>query len=255
MRRRGFFGLCAAALLALSLPSASYAADETLNVGIDTAFMPFEFTHDGKLQGFDVDLWTTIAKNLGLKFKWHTMDFDGLIPALQTRNVDVVLAGMTIKPSRAEVIDFSIPYYSSGLAVVVSDKETSIKSPADLAGKTIGVKTGTTSVDYVRKNFPTAKTLSFPNIDGAFLALQAGRVDGVLFDTPVVAYYAATAGKGTSRLLKPSLTSGEFYGIGFVKGSPLVGKVNDELRKMAADGTYAKLYEHWFGAEPDFLPK
>ena len=68
-----------------------------LVVGCDTNFMPFEFKQDGKYVGFDIDLWAAIAKDLKLEYKLQPMDFNGLIPALQTGNIDAAIAGMTIK--------------------------------------------------------------------------------------------------------------------------------------------------------------
>lgn len=149
----------------------------------------------------------------------------------------------------------SIPYYASGLSILVSAQNTTIKGAADLAGKTIGALTGSTAIDYIHNNLKDSKVLSFSAIGNAFLALQAGRVDAVLYDTPVVSYYAATAGQGQVRLLHPPMTSGEYYGIAFPKGSKLVGPVNDELRKLVASGAYTALYQKWFATAPDFLPK
>jgi glutamine transport system substrate-binding protein len=256
MRRR-FLGelLAAAALFTVAGSTASRAASKVLIVGTDASFMPFEFTEHGKIQGFDIDLWAMIAKDLGLDYKLRPMDFSGLIPALQTGNIDVTLSGLTIKPSRAKVIDYSIPYYASGLIACVSVKNTTIEKPADLDGKRIGVKTGTATVDWVRKNVKNGTMLSFPTLDNALLALQAGRVDAVIHDTPSIIYYANTAGKGLVRVVEPPMKSGDYYGIGFTKGSPLVPAVNTELRKLAADGRYKALYMKWFGSAPTFEPK
>ena len=84
------------------------ASAKELVVAHDTNFMPFEFKGpDGKFTGFDIELWETIAKKLGLSYKFQPMDFNGIIPGLQTGNVDVGIAGMTITPERAKVVQFS----------------------------------------------------------------------------------------------------------------------------------------------------
>lgn len=225
------------------------AQDKTLVVATDTAFVPFEFKQDGKYTGFDIQLWEAIAKQANLKFEWQPMDFNGIIPGLQTKAIDAALAGITMTEKRAEVIDFSDPYYESGLAILVP-VNSEIKAAADLAGKEVAVKTGTATVDYMKANVPSAKLKLFPNIDNAFLELATKRVDAVVHDTPNVQYYANTAGNGKVKVVG-SLKSGDFYGIAFPKGSALRATVNEALAAIKADGTYDKLYEHWFGRKPE----
>src|SRR3546814_10421374 len=105
MRYRSKF-LIAAGLAAAVLSSpATQAAD--LVVATDTAFVPFEFKQGDKYVGFDIDLWDAIAQDIGVAYTLQPMDFNGIIPALQTGQVDVALAGITIKDERQKVIDFS----------------------------------------------------------------------------------------------------------------------------------------------------
>ncbi|GAA3995729.1 glutamine ABC transporter substrate-binding protein GlnH [Comamonas faecalis] len=234
--------------ITLAMPMAQ-AADKTLVVATDTAFVPFEFKQDGKYTGFDIQLWEAIAKQANLTYKLQPMDFNGIIPGLQTRSIDVALAGITIREDRAKVVDFSEPYYESGLAILVPEG-SAIKTAKDLEGKTVAVKTGTASVDYMKANVPSAKLKLFPNIDNAFLELATGRVDAVVHDTPNVQYYAKTAGNGKVKVVA-SLKSGDFYGIAFSKGSDLVPVVNKALQELKANGSYDKLYETWFGKKPD----
>ena len=237
------FGLA----LALALPATSaMAQDKELVVATDTAFVPFEFKQDGKYTGFDIQLWEAIAKEAGLKYRLQPMDFNGIIPGLQTRNIDVALAGITIRDDRKTVIDFSDPYYESGLAILINTDNDKIKTANDLDGKTVAVKIGTATVDYLRKEVPKAKLKLFPNIDNAFLELATGRVDAVVHDTPNVQYYANTGGKGKVKVVG-ALKSGDFYGIAFPKGSELVPVVNKALKALQANGQYDALYEKWFG--------
>ena len=110
------------------------ASAKELVVAHDTNFMPFEFKGpDGKFTGFDIELWETIAKKLGLSYKFQPMDFNGIIPGLQSGQVDVGIAGMTIKPERAEVVDFSDPYFDAQQALLVR-KGSGIRSLDDLRG-------------------------------------------------------------------------------------------------------------------------
>ena len=235
----------AAALLAIS---ANAAAADRLVVATDTAFVPFEFVQDGNYVGFDIDMWTAIAEELELEFDLQPMDFNGIIPGLQTGQVDVALAGITIRPDRAEVIDFSDGYYDSGFLLMVP-ADSPITSYADLEGKTLAVKTGTSASDYAEEHFKGTELRKFPNIDNAYLELRTQRVDAAMHDTPNVLYYVATAGDGQVKAVGEQLMAHE-YGIGFPKGSELVGPVNEALARMREDGRYDAIFEKWFGARP-----
>ncbi|GAB1579062.1 glutamine ABC transporter substrate-binding protein GlnH [Bordetella petrii] len=242
----------AAALLGLGLIGAAGSAaaqDKELVVATDTAFVPFEFKQGSTYTGFDIDLWAAIAKELNLKYKLQPMDFNGIIPGLQTRNIDVALAGITIRDDRKKVIDFSDPYYESGLAILVSNDNDAIKTAQDLSGKSVAVKTGTATVDFMKKEVPGAKLKLFPNIDNAYLELATGRVDAAVHDTPNVQYYANTAGKGRVKVVG-KVKSGDFYGIAFPKGSDLVPKVNQALATLKSNGQYDAIYTKWFGKQP-----
>ncbi|MDQ7774681.1 MAG: glutamine ABC transporter substrate-binding protein GlnH [Paracoccus aminovorans] len=239
--------LFAAAALALSLGAGAALADD-LVVATDTAFVPFEFKEGDTYVGFDIDMWDAIAKEIGVTYELRPMDFAGIIPALQTGQVDVALAGITIKPERQQAIDFSDGYYDSGLMLMVPEN-SEIKGPDDLKGKTLAVKTGTSSSDYAEQNFKETELRKFPNIDNAYLELRAGGVDAAMHDTPNVLYYIAKAGNGQVKTVGEQMM-GHQYGIGFPKGSELTAKVNEALAKMKADGRYDAIYEKWFGTKP-----
>lgn len=240
-----FMTFIGAAALALGIGSA-HAAD--LVVATDTAFVPFEFKQGDTYVGFDVDMWDAIAKEIGVTYELRPMDFAGIIPALQTGQVDVALAGITIKPERQKVIDFSDGYYDSGLMLMVPTDST-IQTSADLAGKKLAVKTGTSSSDYAEENFKDTKIRKFPNIDNAYLELRTGGVDAAMHDTPNVLYYVNTAGGGAVKAVGTQMMAHQ-YGIGFPKGSELTAKVNKALADMKADGRYDAIYVKWFGTTP-----
>jgi glutamine transport system substrate-binding protein len=247
MLNNKFKAVLAGLALALALPAGNAAAQaKELLVATDTAFVPFEFKQDGKYTGFDIELWDAIAKQAGLKYSLRPMDFNGIIPGLQTRNIDVALAGITIRDDRKKVIDFSDPYYESGLAILVGKDNNTISTAKDLEGKMVAVKIGTATVDYLKANVPNAKLKLFPNIDNAFLELATGRVDAVVHDTPNLQYFAKTGGEGRVKVVG-SLKSGDFYGIAFPKGSDLVPTVNKALKALQDNGQYDALYTKWFG--------
>lgn len=240
-----FLKLAAAAAMAIS---ATAAMAEDIIVATDTAFVPFEFKEGDKYVGFDIDMWDAIAADIGVSYELRPMDFNGIIPALQTGQVDVALAGITIKDSRKEVIDFSDGYYDSGFLLMVP-ADSDIAGEADLAGKSIALKIGTSAADYAKENFKDTEVRLFPNVDNAYLELRTGRVDAAMHDTPNVLYYIANAGNGEVKAVGAQMMAHE-YGIGFPKGSDLVGKVNVSLAAMKADGRYDTIFEKWFGAKP-----
>ncbi|MEI7377183.1 glutamine ABC transporter substrate-binding protein GlnH [Dickeya chrysanthemi] len=238
------------AALALAFSLSGQAAEKPLIVATDTAFVPFEFKQGDKYVGFDIDLWDAIAKQLNLTYTLKPMDFSGIIPALQTRNVDLALAGITITEERKRAIDFSDGYYSSGLLVMVRADNQDVKGEQDLAGKVVAVKSGTGSVDYAKANIKTKELRQFPNIDNAYLELGTHRADAVLHDTPNILYFIKTAGNGKFKAVGDSIKAQQ-YGIAFPKGSDdLRNKVNGALKTLRDNGTYAALYQKWFGTEP-----
>lgn len=238
--------LASAAVLALVATVAS--GQDKLIVATDTAFVPFEFKQGDTYTGFDIDLWDAIAEEIGREYELQPMDFSGIIPALQTGQVDVALAGITIKPERQEVIDFSDGYYDSGfLLMVPTDSE--IEGAEDLGGKLLAVKTGTSASDYAEEHFEDTKLRKFPNIDNAYLELRTGRVDAAMHDTPNVLYYVKNAGDGQVKAVGEQMLAHE-YGIAFPKGSDLVDDVNAALQVLRENGTYDAIYEKWFGQAP-----
>ena len=238
------------ALLALAL-CATNATAKKLIVATDTNFPPFEFKdpETGKHTGFDVELWDAIAKEIGMEYDLQPMDFNGIIPGLQSGQLDAGIAGITIKPERAKVVDFSDPYYNAGLLILVKADNNDIADVKGLAGKVVSTKLGTTSEDFAKKEAGAKDVKLFPNNDAMFMELLAGGADAVIFDSPVVSEFMRTAGKGQVKVVGP-LYMGQSYGIGFPKGSELVGKANAALKKLRENGTYRDLYVKWFGTEP-----
>lgn len=239
-------------LLALALLlCATTVSAKKLIVATDTNFPPFEFKdpETGKHTGFDVELWDAIATEIGVEYTLQPMDFNGIIPGLQSGQLDVGIAGMTIKPERAEVVDFSDPYYNAGLLILVKADNTDITDVQTLAGKVVSTKLGTTSEDFAKKEAGAKEVKLFPNNDAMFMELMAGGADAVIFDSPVVSDFMRTVGKGQVKVAGP-LYMGQSYGIAFPKGSDMVAKTNAALQKLKDSGAYRDLYIKWFGTEP-----
>lgn len=244
-----FLAVIAAAVIMFS--AVGIATAGSITVACDTSFPPFEFKDPatGKHTGFDVELWQAIAKEIGVEYDLQPMDFNGIIPGLQSNQIDVGIAGITIKPSREKVVDFSDPYYNAGLLILVKADNEDVKDIKDLKGKVVATKLGTTSADFVKANAQASDVKLFPNNDAMFMELMSGGADAVMFDSPVVSNFMRTAGKGQVKVVGP-IYQGQSYGIAFPKGSKLVAKVNAAIKTLRENGTYHDLYVKWFGTEP-----
>jgi glutamine transport system substrate-binding protein len=246
MDRRSLLKFGLAAIPAISLARMSKAEDAELIIGSNVGAPPFAFKQGDGYTGFDIEIWAEIAKGMNRKWRVQPMEFGALIPALQTHNIDAIVSQLFIKPARQQVIDFSDPYYDSGLVAVTRIDDNSIQTPNDLNGKTIGTETGTIAVDYIKNDLKGATLEQLPSINNALLALQAGRTDAVIYDTPALLYYSKNAGKDKVKVIKPTL-AGQNVGVGFQKGSPLVAPANVQLAAMKADGRYKAICDKWFG--------
>ncbi|HHX36162.1 MAG TPA: transporter substrate-binding domain-containing protein [Gammaproteobacteria bacterium] len=240
--------------LGIALTSAATLAHaDTLKAVTDPSFVPFEMMDPatGEMIGFDMDILAEVAKRAGFEYDLKTMDFNGIIPALQTRNVDIALAGITITEARAKIVDFSDPYYDSGLRILVRANNDEVNAVEDLKGLKVGTKIGSTSYDFLTEKLGEDSAVTpYPGSSDMYMALMSGAIDAVFYDAPNVGYFSSTKGKGRTKTIGP-LYEGQQYGIALVGGSPWVEKVNKALADIKTDGTYKTIYEKWFGEMPD----
>jgi len=239
------------ASLALTV-AAGTASAENLKVVTDPSFVPFEMMDQetGEMIGFDMEIIAEVAKRAGFEYDLQTMDFNGIIPALQTGNVDIAIAGITITEEREQIVDFSDPYYDSGLRILVREG-SDMKELSDLEGKKVGTKIGSTSYDYLMANLDADDGVTpYPGSSDMYMALMSRAIDAVFYDAPNVGYFARTKGEGKVMTVGP-LYEGQQYGIALVEGSEWVDEVNAALASMKEDGTYKSIYEKWFGPMPE----
>ncbi|RCV92476.1 transporter substrate-binding domain-containing protein [Vreelandella rituensis] len=245
--------LVAAVALGLGSASAVMAQTPTVNVVTDPSFVPFEMmdADTGEMIGFDMDIINEVAERAGFDVNLTTMEFNGIIPAVQTGNQEIAIAGVTITEERAEIVDFSDPYYDSGLRIIVRADNDSVETIDDLAGMNIATKIGSTSYDYLTEKFgDDAEITPYPGTSDMYMALLGRNVDAAFYDAPNVAYFSQTRGEGRTKVVGP-LYEGQQYGIVFHKGSDWVEPTNEALEAMRDDGTYAEIYEKWFGEAPN----
>ncbi|SHK26076.1 amino acid ABC transporter substrate-binding protein, PAAT family [Marinobacter antarcticus] len=238
--------------LALTLAAGTVSA-ETLRVATDPSFVPFEMLDQetGEMIGFDMEIIAEVAQRAGFDYTINTMDFNGIIPALQTGNVDIAIAGITITAEREKIVDFSDPYYDSGLRILVRNDNNDVTELSDLEGLKIGSKIGSTSYDFLKKNLDKNDGVTpYPGSADMYMALMSGAVDAVFYDAPNVGYFARTKGEGKVRTIG-KLYEGQQYGIALKNGSEWVDEVNNAIASMQEDGTYKTIYEKWFGPMPE----
>lgn len=235
------FSMCASTAMAAS------NGKMTILVGADTTFPPFETEVNGKVTGFDIDMIEAIAKAENMTVSLKTMPFNGLIPSLQAGSIDAAVAGITIKQSRMQNVNFSDAYYKSGLSVLVK-ADSKIKSFADLKGHVVATKKATSSVDYMTSHGIDPQYIKqFQDIDVAYQALATGGADAVVFDNPVNVNFK-TGHKNVK--IVGGLLTGEYYGIAITKRKPeLVAKINDGLAKIKKSGVYHQLFVKYFGGD------
>ncbi|HSP31391.1 MAG TPA: transporter substrate-binding domain-containing protein [Halomonas sp.] len=240
--------------LALGLGSATAAMAELpkVNVATDPSFVPFEMMDQetGEMVGFDMDIINEVAERAGFEVNLTTMEFAGIITAVQTGSQEIAIAGTTITEERAEIVDFSDPYYDSGLKIIVRADNDDVESIEDLAGLSIGTRIGSTSYDFLQEELgEDADITPYPAMSDMYMALLGRNVDAVFYDAPNVSYFAQTRGEGRTKVVGP-LYEGQQYGIVFHKGSEWVEPTNEALAAMQEDGTYDEIYEKWFGEAP-----
>lgn len=206
----------------------------------NAAFPPFEYLgDDNKPAGVDVDIAQAVADELGVTLEVVDMDFDGIVPAIQSGQGDLGVAGMTNTPERANSVGFSINYVSTTQMIIVQEG-SDIKTPDDLVGKTIGVQMGTTG-DIFASDIEDANMQRFKTGPDAGLALGNGQIDAIVIDAMPAAQIAA-AGSGLIVLEEP-LTE-EQYAIAIAKENTDLKEVVDKvLQKMLDDGSIDKLIE------------
>ncbi|WP_165849166.1 basic amino acid ABC transporter substrate-binding protein [Candidatus Cryosericum septentrionale] len=232
--------------------------DGVLTVGNDTTYAPFEFADStNKPTGFDIDLIAAVAEKLGLKTDIVTTAWDGIIPALQTQKFEVVISSMTITPDREKEVSFSIPYYRADMGIVFDKTLHTIATPSDLAGLRVGAQVGTTGEQSAHMIDGVTDVRSYPDIQLAMADLKLARIDAVVNDFPVCAYYAKDSPTLTViRILKvKDLDLTQYYGIAMrLEDKQLKIAVDKALQDLVKDGTYDTIYAKWFGGTPGFRP-
>ena len=216
------------------------AAKKVYVVGTNAEYPPFEYVENGEIAGFDAEIIKEAAKRMGIEYKWLNTNFDGLIPTLQTKKVDIVIAGMSVTPEREKAVNFSVPYLTSNVAIVTNSKNP-IKDINDLSGKSYGVELGTTKEASARK-IDGAEVVPFSSTTGALVALKSGKIDGMVLDESVSSKYI----EKNPELVLVGVMEGEPKAAAFNKDDKeLMENFSKVLEEMITDGTVAELREKY----------
>ena len=243
----------AAALLLTTMSAQAGRIDEIkargyVRIGVSLGGEPVGF-RDARNEpvGYDVDVARQLAARLGVPVRFSDVSSDARISMLRSRQLDLVVANVSITPQRARVVDFSAPYNLAGLRVI-AQKSAGIKTLADLNGKRVVVGRGTTADAFLKQSAPRAQFIYTDTFapDGVLL-LQQKRADAGIEDSSLLDYLAS---KNPQLETLPTLYGNTPIGIAMAKGDPALLKfVNGFVADYVKSGAYAANYKKWWGAK------
>lgn len=245
--------LVLAAVATLALGTTAMA--EPLKIGVAAEPYPPFTSPDaaGNWVGWEVDFMVAICKQAELDCVITPTAWDGIIPALTSGQIDVIMSSMSITTERAKTIDFSDKYYNSPTMIMVAADSASTPDAAGLTGKIVGVQISTVHEAYTQKYFApvAAEVKIYQTQDEANQDLAAGRLDAVMADSIALqAFLDSDAGKACCKsagmVADDVEVLGSGVGFGLRQGDPLKDKLNAAIAAIRADGTYAAITANYF---------
>lgn len=217
-------------------------------LGTSADYPPYEFHKqiDGKdkIVGFDIEIAKEIAKDIGVELEIKDMDFDGLLAALDTGNVDIVVAGMSATEERKKSVDFSKEYYTEDQGFLVHvDNKDKYNSIEDLEGLKIGAQKGTVQEEVAEEKIEGAQIKTLAKITDLVLELKNNKIDGLVLAVPVAEMYVAN---NPDIALVPQIDLGQGDGIAVAvkKGNQdLVDSINATIDRLMKDDTLDKFIQ------------
>jgi arginine/ornithine transport system substrate-binding protein len=243
--------IAAAIILGLAGPVA--AQTTSLRVGVEGNYPPFSMlAPDGKLSGFDIDIATAVCAEMKVTCTMVQQEWDGMIPALNAKKFDMIVASMSITEERKKAVDFSDAYYDVPSRWVAKTGAFTEATPASLKGKKIIVLRNSPRAKFVQDNFKESEILLVAKETEVYLELSAGRGD-IGFGSSVVsseAFLKKPEGKGFAQVgqtVRLDTTGGGGVGIALRKDDgALREKVNAALKVVRTSGAYKKLADKYF---------
>lgn len=245
--------LALAALLPLATPATHAAEPLKIRVGVEGAYPPFSsIAPDGKIVGFDIDIANALCAQMKAQCTLVQQDFDAMIPALQAKKIDVIIASMSATPERLKVVDFSDKYYNTPNRLIAKAGTTIDGTPASFKGKRIGVQRSTINDRFATAKFAGATIVRYTKQDEVFLDLASGRTDATLVDAVAgdVGFLKQPAGKGyafTGPVYDDPAYFGTGVGVALRKGeAPLREQLNAAIKAIRGNGVYKALQTKYF---------
>ena len=218
-------------------------SDDIVNVGIDAGFPPFGYLENGNIAGFDYDIMSEIAKLTDMKVEFNQMQFAGLLPALQTKKIDAIIAGMTVTEERKQFVNFSETYYVSSQVILVHRDDNSINNFDNLNGKNVGTVIGTTGDTIMTEN-ERVNVRKFDTGAEAVLSLKEKKIDAIVFDKEPCKNFAKY--NAEIKLIESDAIE-EDYAIAVRKeDTSLLENINKGISIIMTNGTYENLIEKNF---------
>lgn len=221
----------------------SILSKDALYVGTNAEFAPFEYMEKGEIVGFDIDLINKIGEKIGKEIKIKNIAFDGLLPALQAKKIDLIIAGMTVTPERENFVNFSDNYFVANQVIIVPENNNDIKTLDDLKGKKTGVVLGYTG-DLIVSKLPEVEKIQYNSAPMTIMALTSGKIDAMILDSaPAESYVQKNKGL---KIVKVDAEE-EKYAIAASKDNvKLVEEINNALKEIKSEGTYDELIIKYF---------
>ena len=250
--------LALALMAAASLAHAQAPEWKKLRIGVEGAYPPFsEVGTDGKLKGFDIDMALALCAEMKAECTLVQQEWDGMIPSLQARKFDAIIASMAITPERQKQVNFSAKYYNTPPAFIGKGAPRDI-SPAALKGKKIGVQRSTIHDRFATDTFKDSEIVRYASQDQVFLDLKSGRIDATLMDSPAAdfGFLKKPEGKGFG-FVSPAIED-KIFGVGTGVGmrradeATLAKKFNAAIDALQANGTFKKMADKYF--DYDIVP-
>lgn len=249
-----FFGVVFLVCLSLVAAVQAQAPDwAKVRIGVEANYPPFsKMGTDGKVSGFDIDIALALCAEMKAQCTLITQEWDGMMPALQARKFDMIVASMTISDARRKVADFSDSYYDIPSTFVAKAGKFKDISPVSLKGKVIIVTRNTPRAAYIAANYKESEVLLVAKEADVTLELAAGRGD-IGFGSSLAAttaFLQSPEGKAFSKVgppINPSGTQTGGTGIAMRKGEDsLRTKVNAALKAITANGVYKRINDKYF---------
>jgi octopine/nopaline transport system substrate-binding protein len=263
-----------AAALILTAGSQAFAQEKTITIASEGAYAPWNFTGpNGELQGFEIDLAKVLCERMKVKCEIVAQNWDGIIPSLNAKKYDAIMAGMSVTPARQEVIAFSAPYAAGINAFAVLGDSPLVDMPGTgktysldteeaeakkeiaqiaklLDGKAVGVQGSTTASSFMETYFKDGVDLrEYKTTEEHNLDLTSGRVDAVLANATVLTEALSKPDMAGAKISGPIFSGGVFgvIAVGLRKeDTELKAQFDEAIKAALADGTVKELSMKWF---------